>query len=35
MKIVRGSRFKEGKGFYPKGKDLFILKNYLKQIFGK
>lgn len=35
MKIVRGSRFKEGKRFYPKGKDLFILKNDLKQIFGK
>lgn len=35
MKIIRGSRLKEGKRLYPKGKDLFILKNYLKQIFVK
>lgn len=34
MKITRGTRLKESKIFYPKGKDLFLFKCRLKQIFN-
>lgn len=34
-KWFRGMKLKESKRFYPKGKELFLFKAWVRQVFGK
>lgn len=35
MKIVRGIKLKKSKRLYPKGKELFLFKSWVRQVLNK